>query len=57
VRASLGGGNPTALAELNSGDADLDPGFGGGIDVLLSARARSFSAARNGFTTALKTLR
>jgi arsenite methyltransferase len=38
VRASLGCGNPTALAELNAGDTVLDLGSGGGIDVLLSAR-------------------
>lgn len=36
--ASLGCGNPTALAELNEGDVVLDLGSGGGIDVLLSAR-------------------
>ncbi len=36
--ASLGCGNPTALAELNEGDTVLDLGSGGGIDVLLSAR-------------------
>jgi SAM-dependent methyltransferase len=36
--ASLGCGNPTALAELNAGDVVLDLGSGGGIDVLLSAR-------------------
>jgi len=36
--ASLGCGNPTALAELNSGEVVLDLGSGGGIDVLLSAR-------------------
>jgi arsenite methyltransferase len=36
--ASLGCGNPTALAELNPGDTVLDLGSGGGIDVLLSAR-------------------
>ena len=36
--ASLGCGNPTALATLNPGDVDLDLGSGGGIDVLLSAR-------------------
>ena len=36
--ASLGCGNPTALAKLNSGDVVLDLGSGGGIDVLLSAR-------------------
>jgi 2-polyprenyl-3-methyl-5-hydroxy-6-metoxy-1,4-benzoquinol methylase len=38
VRASLGCGNPTALAELRSGETVLDLGSGGGIDVLLSAR-------------------
>jgi len=36
--ASLGCGNPTALAKLNPGDLVLDLGSGGGIDVLLSAR-------------------
>ena len=35
--ASLGCGNPTALAKLNPGETVLDPGSGGGIDVLLSA--------------------
>ena len=38
VAASLGCGNPTALAELRPGDVVLDLGSGGGIDVLLSAR-------------------
>jgi arsenite methyltransferase len=38
VLASLGCGNPTALAELHSGEVVLDLGSGGGIDVLLSAR-------------------
>ena len=38
VRASLGCGNPTALAELKRGETVLDLGSGGGIDVLLSAR-------------------
>ena len=38
VLASLGCGNPTALAQLNPGEAVLDLGSGGGIDVLLSAR-------------------
>jgi len=37
VLASLGCGNPTALAELNPGEVVLDLGSGGGIDVLLSA--------------------
>jgi arsenite methyltransferase len=36
--ASLGCGNPTALAELKAGEVVLDLGSGGGIDVLLSAR-------------------
>ena len=36
--ASLGCGNPTALAELKTGETVLDLGSGGGIDVLLSAR-------------------
>jgi SAM-dependent methyltransferase len=38
VQASLGCGNPTALARLNPGEIVLDLGSGGGIDVLLSAR-------------------
>jgi arsenite methyltransferase len=38
MKASLGCGNPTALAELNTGETVLDLGSGGGIDVLLSAR-------------------
>jgi arsenite methyltransferase len=38
VLASLGCGNPTALAELQPGETVLDLGSGGGIDVLLSAR-------------------
>jgi arsenite methyltransferase len=38
VKASLGCGNPTALAKLNAGEIVLDLGSGGGIDVLLSAR-------------------
>ena len=38
VLASLGCGNPTALAELREGEVILDLGSGGGIDVLLSAR-------------------
>src|SRR5215469_3655903 len=36
--ASLGCGNPTALAKLNPGETVLDLGSGGGIDVFLSAR-------------------
>jgi SAM-dependent methyltransferase len=38
VQASLGCGNPTALAKLQPGETVLDLGSGGGIDVLLSAR-------------------
>ena len=38
VNASLGCGNPTALAELKPGEVVLDLGSGGGIDVLLSAQ-------------------
>jgi SAM-dependent methyltransferase len=38
VAASLGCGNPTALAKLQAGEVVLDLGSGGGIDVLLSAR-------------------
>lgn len=38
VLASLGCGNPTALADLHPGEVVLDLGSGGGIDVLLSAR-------------------
>lgn len=38
VEASLGCGNPTAVAELHEGERVLDLGSGGGIDVLLSAR-------------------
>src|SRR5690606_26481561 len=38
LAASLGCGNPTALAELHPGEDVLDLGSGGGLDVLLSAR-------------------
>ncbi len=38
LKASLGCGNPTALARLNPGETVLDLGSGGGIDVLLSAK-------------------
>jgi arsenite methyltransferase len=38
LKASLGCGNPTALADLKAGETVLDLGSGGGIDVLLSAR-------------------
>ncbi len=40
ILASLGCGNPTALAKLNAGETVLDLGSGGGIDVLLSAKGR-----------------
>ena len=36
--ASLGCGNPTAVADLHEGETVLDLGSGGGIDVILSAR-------------------
>ena len=38
ILASLGCGNPTALAQLNPGEVVLDLGSGGGVDVLLSAK-------------------
>src|SRR6185503_15609587 len=38
VMASLGCGNPIAVAELNEGERVLDLGSGGGLDVLLSAK-------------------
>ncbi|MCC6953596.1 MAG: arsenite methyltransferase [Deltaproteobacteria bacterium] len=38
MKASLGCGNPTALAELKAGEVVLDLGSGGGIDVILSAQ-------------------
>src|SRR5204862_3760237 len=38
VAASLGCGNPTAVADLRAGETVLDLGSGGGIDVLLSAK-------------------
>ncbi|MFZ0172268.1 MAG: hypothetical protein WAL04_11355, partial [Acidimicrobiales bacterium] len=38
VLASLGCGNPTAVAELREGETVLDLGSGGGLDVILSAR-------------------
>jgi SAM-dependent methyltransferase len=49
VLASLGCGNPTALAQLRPGEVVLDLGSGGGIDVLLSARR----VGRNGFAYGL----
>ena len=49
LQASLGCGNPTALAELRPGETVLDLGSGGGIDVLLSARR----VGRTGFAYGL----
>ena len=46
VAASLGCGNPFAVAELHEGETVLDLGSGGGIDVLLSAPAVSARPAR-----------
>jgi SAM-dependent methyltransferase len=48
VLASLGCGNPTALAELKEGETVLDLGSGGGIDVLLSARRVGYSGKAYG---------
>ena len=52
VMASLGCGNPTAVADLHEGDRVLDLGSGGGIDVLLSAK-RDAEAAKRFFRKAL----
>jgi arsenite methyltransferase len=51
LSASLGCGNPTALAELRAGDVVLDLGSGGGIDVLLSARRVGPSGKAYGLDT------
>jgi arsenite methyltransferase len=48
VLASLGCGNPTAVAELREGEVVLDLGSGGGIDVLLSARRVGLSGKAYG---------
>jgi len=48
LRASLGCGNPTALAKLAPGEIVLDLGSGGGIDVLLSARRVGFTGKAYG---------
>ncbi len=48
--ASLGCGNPIAVAELREGEVVLDLGSGGGIDVLLSARRVGPSGGRSGST-------
>jgi len=45
-KASLGCGNPTALAQLGKGETVLDLGSGGGIDVLLSAKRRNTRGSR-----------
>ena len=50
VGASLGCGDPTALATLSPGEVVLDLGSGGGIDVLLSARRVSPGARRMAWT-------
>jgi arsenite methyltransferase len=50
VLASLGCGNPTAVAELREGETVLDLGSGGGIDVLLSASASALRARPTGWT-------
>ena len=49
IKASLGCGNPTALAELKAGEIVLDLGSGG-IDVLLSARRVGSISNPQGFT-------
>jgi arsenite methyltransferase len=48
IAASLGCGNPTALAELKPGETVLDLGSGGGIDVILSARRVGLSGKAYG---------
>jgi cyclopropane fatty-acyl-phospholipid synthase-like methyltransferase len=50
VKASLGCGVPTAVAELHEGETVLDLGSGAGADVLISARASARPAARSGST-------
>ena len=50
LKASLGCGNPTALAELKAGETVLELGCGGGIDVFLSARRVGPSGRRTGST-------
>src|SRR5260370_35578347 len=56
VLASLGCGNPTALADLHAGEVVLDLGSGGGIDVLLSARRVGPSAKAYGLEMTARTL-
>ena len=50
LSASLGCGNPTALAQLEVGETVLDLGSGGGIDVLLSAKRVGPRARRTDWT-------
>jgi hypothetical protein len=50
VRASLGCGNPVAVADLRPGETVLDLGSGGGLDVLLSARRVGPAGRRTGWT-------
>ena len=50
VLASLGCGNPTAVADLRAGETVLDLGSGGGIDVILSARRVGPTAGPTGST-------
>jgi arsenite methyltransferase len=56
MRASLGCGNPTALATLKPGEVVLDLGSGGGIDVLLSAKRVSPSGRAYGLDMTDETL-
>jgi hypothetical protein len=53
VRASLGCGNPVAVADLKPGETVLDLGSGGGIDVLLSARRVGPAGRAYGLDSAL----
>ena len=50
VAVSLGCGNPTALIQLEPGQTVLNPGSGGGIDVLLSAKRVAQRARSTGWT-------
>jgi SAM-dependent methyltransferase len=57
VRASLGCGNPVAVADLQAGETVLDLGSGGGIDVLLSARRVGSGGKVYGLDASLDMLR